>query len=91
MDMGMEGGDANGMNRASWSRAWTDNRPAPLDLTDTEILDWLDEYCDQAVYNRPTAEYRGGFTLYCYDIRTSGPTLREAVCLAAARWKEANE
>jgi hypothetical protein len=91
MGMGMEDGGADGMNRASWSRAWTERGPAPLDLTDAEILDWLDEYCDQAVYNRPTPEYRGGFTLYCYDIRTNGPTLRQAVCLAAARWKEANE
>jgi hypothetical protein len=87
-------GDANGMNRpgrTSGSKAWTERRPAPLNLTDTEIVDWLDEYCDQAIYRCPTPEYRGGFTLYCYDIRTSGPTLRDAACLAAAKWKEANE
>lgn len=74
-----------------WMRAaWTERRPVPLDLTDTEILDWLSNYCDQALYTRPTAECRGGFTLYCDDIRTTSPTLREAACLAAAKWKEAN-
>ena len=87
----MENGDAYGMNRASWSEAWTEHRPAPLNLTDTQILDWLGEYCDQAIYRRPSPESRGGFTLYCYDIRTMGATLREAVCLAAAKWKESNE
>ena len=65
-------------------------RPTPLNLTDTEILDWLGEYCDQALYTRPTPEYRGGFTLYCEDIKTSGETLRIAVCLAAAKLEEAN-
>jgi hypothetical protein len=28
--------------------------------------------------------------LYCDETKTSGATLREAVCLAAAKWKEAN-
>lgn len=68
-----------------------ERRPAPLNLSDTEILNWLGEYCDQAVYTRATLEYRGGFTLYCDDIKTNGQTLREAVCLAAAKHKEANE
>ena len=35
--------------------------------------------------------YRGGFTLFCNEIKTSGTTLRETVCLAAAKWKEVNE
>jgi hypothetical protein len=39
----MGNGNADGMNRASWSKAWTEHRPEPLDLTDTEILDWLGE------------------------------------------------
>ena len=74
-----------------WAELWTEHRLAPLTLTDAEILDWLNEYCDEAVYNRPTPEHRGGFTLHCYDIKTSAPTLREAVCLAAAKWKKVNE
>lgn len=82
----------NGVGRwMSWMAAWTEHRPAPLDLSDTEILDWLSEYCDQAVYTRPTQQCRGGFTLYCDEIRSSAATLREAVCLAAAKWKEVNE
>lgn len=87
----MGNGDVDSTNRASWSKAWIERRPAPLNLTDTEIVDWLNEYCDQVIYSCPTPEYRGGFTLYCYDIRTRGHTLRDAVCLAAAKWKEANE
>lgn len=70
--------------------AWTERRPAPLNMSDTEILEWMDEYCDQAVYNKPTAEVRGGFTIYSADIKTNQPTLREAVCLAAAKLKEEN-
>ena len=75
----------------SWLAVWTEHRPAPLDLSDTEILDWLSEYCDQAVYTRPTQQCHGRFTLYCDEIRSSAVTLREAVCLAAAKWKEVNE
>ncbi|WP_238529779.1 hypothetical protein [Nitrosospira multiformis] len=71
--------------------AWTEHCPAPLDLSDSEILDWLSEYCDQAVYNHPTSQSCGGFTLYCDEIRSSASTLREAVCLAAAKWREAND
>ena len=54
-----------------WAELWTEYRPAPLVLTDTEILDWLNEYCDEAVYRCPTPERPGGFTLHCYDIKTS--------------------
>jgi hypothetical protein len=64
--------------------------PAPLDLSDTEILDWLGEFCEQAIYNRPTPQYRGGFIIYCDNKKTKSPTLRGAVCLAAAKHKAAN-
>ena len=81
----------NGVGRwMNWMAAWTEHRPAPLDLSDTEILDWLSEYCDQAVYNHPTSQSCGGFTLSCDEIRSSASTLREAVCLAAAKWREMN-
>jgi hypothetical protein len=69
---------------------WTEHRPVPLQLDDTAILNWMTEYCDQAVYNRPTPQVRGGFTLYCDNDKTQGETLREAVCLAAAKFKEVN-
>jgi hypothetical protein len=82
----------NGAGRwTNWMETWTERRPAPLDLSDSEILDWLGEYCDQAIYNRPTLQYGGSFTLYFDEIKTNGPTLREAVCLAAAKWNEVNE
>ena len=82
----------NGVGRrANWKELWIERRPAPLNLTDTEILDWLGEYCDQAVYNRPAPHRCGGFILYCDETRTTGSTLRETACLAAAKWKEANE
>lgn len=70
---------------------WTERRLAPLNLTDTETLNWFVEHCDQAVYNRPTPEYAGGWTLYCEDVKTQAPVFREAVCLAAAKFQEENE
>jgi len=69
---------------------WTEHRLVPLDLTDTEILDWLGEYCDKAVYVRSTPNFSGVFSLYSEEGRTNAPTLREAVCLAAAKQKEVN-
>ncbi len=87
-----KGVTGNGAGRwTNWMEVWIERRPAPLDLSDTEILDWLNEYCDQAVYNRPTPRYRGGFTLYCDELKITGATLRETVCFAAAKWKELNE
>jgi hypothetical protein len=71
-------------------RVNTETEALPLNLSDTEILDWMTEYCDQAVYNRPTAQYRGGFTLYCDEIKTTGETLREAVNKAAAKFAAEN-
>ncbi len=82
----------NGAGRwTNWMKTWTEHRPAPLDLSDSEILDWLGEYCDQAIYSHPTPQYGGSFTLYCDQIKTNGSTLREAVCLAAAKWNVVNE
>lgn len=70
---------------------WTEKRPEPLEMTDTEILDWVSEYCELVSYVRPTEQYRGGFALEAEGISaTRGKTLREAVCLAAAKFKEAN-
>jgi hypothetical protein len=88
--MGVFMGNGAGQ-RTNWKELWIERVPAPLDLSDSEILDWLGEYCGQVVYNRPTLHYQGRFTLYCDEIRTSGRSLREAVRLAAAKWKEANE
>lgn len=70
---------------------WTERRPAPLDMTDTEILNWENEYVIDSVRMRPTAHHLGGITLYVSGISpTQGETLREAVCLAAAKFNEIN-
>jgi hypothetical protein len=69
-----------------------ERRPAPASLTDTEVLDFVEEYCELVSYVRPTPEYRGGYTLDVDGITTTrGDTLREAACLAAAKFKEINE
>lgn len=71
--------------------SWIEHRPAPLNLTDAQILDFMDEYVDQLIYTRPTPNAVGGFTLKVYDQETTAHTLRDAACLAAAKWKEVNE
>jgi hypothetical protein len=77
-----------GIIEEAWNRL--ERRPAPLNMTDKEILDWVNEYCTQAVYNRPDSVIAGGFTVYSEDIKVTQPTLREAVCVAAAILKEQN-
>lgn len=71
-----------------WNRL--ERRPAPLNMSDTEVLDWMNEYCTQAVYTRPTAQVCGGFTVYSDDIKVTKATLRDAVCAAAAQMAEEN-
>ena len=68
----------------------TEQRPAPLEMTDTEILDWMNEWSLQMEWNRATPQYNECFTVYGEGIKGSAPTLREAVCLAAAKLKEIN-
>ena len=77
-------------NIARWAELWTEHRPVPLELSDSEILDWLTEYCEEIVYKLPTPNYLGGFTVKCSGIKTTCETLRAAVCLAAAKLKEEN-
>jgi hypothetical protein len=68
-----------------------ERRPAPASLTDTEVLDFVEEYCELVSYVRPTDQYRGGYTLDVDGITPiRGATLREAVCLAKAKFDEAN-
>jgi hypothetical protein len=73
-----------------FAELWTEPRPAPLVMTDTEILDWLNEWCDGYVYTYPTKTHNALFTLYCVDMKVSGQSLREAVQLAAAKKTEEN-
>jgi hypothetical protein len=67
---------------------WTERRPEPLVMTDTEILDWLNEWCVEINWNRATPESIEEFVIHCDDLKTSGRTLREAVQLAAAKIAE---
>lgn len=79
-------------HKSQFRKHWTEPRPAPLTLTDTEVLDWMAEYCELVSYVRPTDQYTGGYTLDVdYISPTKGATLREAVCLAAAKLNEVNE
>jgi len=76
--------------RDNWSRLWTEHRPVPEPMTDTEILDWLNEWCDGYEYTYPTTTQRAVFTLNCVDMKVKGASLREAVEIAAVKWKEVN-
>lgn len=77
-----------------WARdVWTEKRPAPLDLTDKEVLDWIGEYAEQVVWSRGTDDRTGFWNVYCdeFDSPVSARTMREAVKLAAAKLKEIND
>ena len=68
-----------------------EKRPAPLVLTDKEVLDWIGEYAHKSEWMRGTDEYVGHWKLYVDDLGDKpvrGDTLREAVCLAAAKLEE---
>ena len=68
-----------------WFReAWTEKVPSPLEMTDKEILDWMDEYCESAelVGSDWKLEEMG------FSVRAN--LLRDAAKLAAAYHKEAN-
>jgi len=68
-----------------------EKRPAPLNLTDTEILDFMGEYCSGYKYESACSMLPARFVIQCaYMDDTSGKTLREAACLAAAKFEEAN-
>ena len=68
-----------------------EKRPAPLNLTDTEILDFLGEYCEGYKHESACSMLPARFVIQCaYMDDTSGKTLREAAGLAAAKWEEAN-
>lgn len=67
---------------------WTETHPEPLVMTDREILNWQTEHCEEMNYRLPTPNYAGGFTVKCFGVKTFSPTLRGAICLAAAKYKE---
>ena len=68
----------------------TEPGPVPETMTDTEILDWLNEYCDGYEYTDGSMN-PSVYTVTFYNETASGESLRDAVQLAAAIWKEMNE
>jgi hypothetical protein len=74
------------------AKHWTEPRPAPLNMTDKEILDWLDEMQPKVEWEKGDANHISGVFLDVPEIgRTFAKTVREAVCRAGSKWKEANE
>ena len=65
--------------------AVTDPCPTPLDMTDTEILDWMNEYCDFC--NPVNGVWRVGSDGLPY---VGGRTIRDAVNQLAAYFQEVN-
>ena len=72
-------------------RALVERRPAPLNLTDTERIDWFGEYCDSYKYFEPTKTTIGYHEIIdSLGQRTTAASFRDAIDLAAAKQKEAN-
>ena len=69
-----------------FAEAWTEKRPARQPMTDTERLDFLGEYCDRHEYIKPQH-----IITDCLGQKTVGSNFREAIDIAAAKFKEANE
>jgi hypothetical protein len=69
----------------------TEPRPVPEPMTDTEILDWLNEYCDGYEFMSASVAGPSIFNVFFFDGSASGDSLRVAVCNAAAIWKEMNK
>lgn len=71
--------------QAGFNKHWTERRPNPLTMTDTEIIDWIDEYSDKL-------DFRSIWRLHCFGTQViEGKTVREVVTLAAAHYAEENE
>lgn len=70
--------------------SWCEIRVNPLNMTDKEIVEWMEENCDEMTYESPTAHRFGGFTIKCYEQISKAKTFRDAVGIAAAKWKELN-
>lgn len=66
-------------------------RPNPSDLSDTEVLDWLNEYCECMEHSYQSDKRISGYTVYS-DVaeKTFASSLREAVCMADALMQEDN-
>jgi hypothetical protein len=62
------------------------------DLSDSDILEFIDEKCSSLIFANSTGGHLSTWTVYVDGITTSSAeTLRNAVCKAAKKWGEANE
>lgn len=71
---------------------WTEKRPQPQQMTDTERYQWLKENCDSFEYFEPTPVSVGHFLIIDRGgNRTVEKNFDDAVNMAAAKFKESNE
>jgi hypothetical protein len=69
----------------------TEPRLEPLVMSDTEIVDWMNEYCGAYEYMPASDIHPSRYRVTFFDGETSGPSLRDAVCLAVAKFEEMNK
>lgn len=67
---------------------WTEKRTRPLEMTDTERLDWFSEHCDKYEYVNPTPIGIGHHVIICGEQKTIAANFRDAIDEAAAKFKE---
>ena len=66
--------------------------PAPLNMSTQEMWDWLEEMRPVIDWQAGDEYVLSGVRLVCPEIsKTFGRTLKDAVCLAAAKWKRIND
>ena len=69
-----------------------ERRPAPLNLSAQQVLEWLEEMQPVIEWQEADEYVLAGVYLTVPEInRTFGKTLKDAVCLAAAKWKGENQ
>ena len=74
-----------------WYREkWTEKRHAPADLTDSEILDFIDEYVDSIQHIPASQVSARRFVIEMDGMKVRAGTLREAICLAKAVFDKEN-
>lgn len=79
------------MTSAAYRHHWTEPRIEPVEMNDTEILDFLSEYMIAAQQIRGDREFPP-LTVLIFDHMETvrGRTLRKAVMLAKAKFDEEN-
>ena len=72
--------------------ALVERRPAPLNMSAQEMWDWIEEMRPEINWQEADVDVIAGVYLTVPEIgRAFGKTLKDAVCLAAAKWKRIND